>query len=73
MKLGFLGLFKTQKKTGKVSLTGNDWIIPLRPFRNNQDVEKTKGVTGIRTRDVAGEGLDVLHYAIRSLERSLFN
>ena len=72
MKLGFLGLFRTQKKTGKVSLTGNDWIIPFWPFRNNQDVEKTKGVTGVRTRNVAGEGLDVLHYAIRSLENGLF-
>ena len=41
-------------------------IIPFWPFQNNQDLEKTKRVTGIRTRDVATEGLDDLRYAIKS-------
>ena len=56
-----------------VSSIGDDRVIPFWPFQNNQDVEKTKGVTGIRTRDIAGEGLDALHYAIRSLEIIIFN
>ena len=56
-----------------VSSIGDVRVIPFWSFQNNQDVEKTKGVTWIRTRDVVGEGLDVLHYAIRSLVRILFN
>ena len=43
-------------------------IIPFWPFQNNQDLEKTKRVTGIRTRDVDTEGLDDLRYAIKSLD-----
>ena len=43
-------------------------IIPFWPIQNNQDLEKTKRVTGIRTRDVATEGLDDLRYAIKSLD-----
>ena len=56
-----------------VSTRQKSAVIPFWSFQNNQDVEKTKGVSGIRTRDVSGEGIDLLHYAIMSLERSLFN
>ena len=55
-----------------VSSLGKYGIIPFWPFQNNLDFEKTKGVTGTRTRDIGAEGLDVLHYAIRSLETRLF-
>ena len=48
-------------------------IIPFWPFQNNQDLEKTKRVTGIRTRDVATEGLDDLRYAIKSLDTAESN
>ena len=41
-------------------------IIPFWPIQNNQDLVKTKCVTGIRTRDVDTEGLDDLRYAIKS-------
>ena len=41
-------------------------------FEIIQISKKTKRVTGNRTRDVATEGLDVLHYAIRSLKTSIF-
>ena len=43
-------------------------IIPFWTIQNNQDLEKTKRVTEIRTRDVATEGLDDLRYAIKSLD-----
>ena len=47
-----------------VSSLGKYGIIPFWPFQNNLDFEKT--------RDIGAEGLDVLHYAIGSLETRLF-
>ena len=49
-----------------------DFCRSKKIYSGRNSVWSPLGVTGTRTRDISTEGLDVLHYAIRSLETRLF-